>query len=94
MRGLTVLLDFQDVTTTITRQDVDDMLNGANFTRNGNFCSAREYFLLVSGGKLDYTNTVVGPLKLSKNQQFYVNNLLVREAMDLVVQTGDRFEPV
>lgn len=88
VRGLTVLLDFQDLTTSITRQDVDEMLNGTNFTRNGNFCSAREYFRLVSGGKLDYTNVVVGPLKLSRNQQFYVNNLLVREAMQLVVQSG------
>jgi M6 family metalloprotease-like protein len=88
VRGLTVLVEFQDVTTTITRADVEEMLNGQNYTRNGNFCSAREYFLLVSSGKLNYTNTVVGPLKLSKNQQFYVNNLLVREAMDLVVQSG------
>ena len=88
VKGLTVLVDFQDVTTTTTRQDVEDMLNGANYTRNGNFSSAREYFRLVSNGKLDYTNVVVGPVKLSKNQQFYVNNLLVREAMDLVVQTG------
>jgi M6 family metalloprotease-like protein len=88
VRGLTVMVDFQDVTTSITRQDVDEMLNGANFTRNGNFCSAREYFRLVSGGKLDYTNVVVGPVKLSRNQQFYVNNLLVREAMQLVVQSG------
>ncbi|HEX8136321.1 MAG TPA: M6 family metalloprotease domain-containing protein [Pyrinomonadaceae bacterium] len=88
VRGLTVLVDFQDVTTTITRADVEEMLNGQNYTRNGNFCSAREYFMLVSGGKLDYTNIVVGPVKLSKNQQFYVNNLLVTEAMQLVVQSG------
>ena len=88
VRGLTVLVEFQDVTTTITQQDVEEMLNGANFTRNGNFCSAREYFLLVSNGKLDYTNTVVGPVKLSKKQQFYVNNSLVPEAMQLAVATG------
>jgi M6 family metalloprotease-like protein len=88
VRGLTVLVEFQDVTTSITRQDVDEMLNSANYTRNGNFSSARDYFLLVSGGKLDYTNTVVGPVKLSRNQQFYVNNLLVREAMELVVASG------
>lgn len=88
VRGLTVLVDFQDVTTTTTRQDVEEMLNGHNYTRNGNFSSAREYFALVSSGKLDYTNTVVGPVKLSKNQQYYVTNLLVQEAMDLVVQSG------
>jgi M6 family metalloprotease-like protein len=88
VRGLTVLVEFQDVTSTITRADVEEMLNGQNYTRNGNFCSAREYFLRVSSGQLDYTNTVVGPVRLSQNQQFYVNNLLVREAMDLVVASG------
>ena len=88
IRGLTVLVEFQDVRTSITRQDVEEMVNGPNFTRNGNFCSARDYFLLVSNNKLDYTNVVVGPVRLSRNQQFYVNNSLVPEAMALVVQTG------
>lgn len=88
VRGLTVLVEFQDLTTTITRQDVEELLNGQNYTRNGNFCSARDYFLLVSGGKLDYTNVVVGPVKLSRKQQFYVNTSLVREAMQLAVNTG------
>lgn len=86
--GLTVLVEFQDVTTTITKQDVEEMLNGQNYTRNGNFCSARDYFLLVSNNKLDYTNVVVGPVKLSRKQQFYVNNSLVPEAMQLAVDTG------
>jgi M6 family metalloprotease-like protein len=88
VRGLTVLVEFQDVTTTITKQDVEEMLNAPNYTKNGNFCSARDYFLLVSGGKLDYTNVVVGPVKLSRKQQFYVNNSLVPEAMQLAVATG------
>ena len=88
VRGLTVIVEFQDVTTTITRQDVDDMLNSPNYTRNGNFCSARDYFRLMSNNRLDYTNTVIGPVRLSKNQQFYVNNSLVPEAMQLAVDTG------
>jgi M6 family metalloprotease-like protein len=88
VRGLTVIVEFQDVTTTITKQEVEEMLNGQNYTRNGNFCSARDYFLLVSGGKLDYRNVVVGPVKLSRDQQFYVKNSLVREAMEMAVATG------
>ena len=35
------------------RDSVEEMLNGANFTRNGNICSVREYFQRVSNGKLD-----------------------------------------
>ena len=88
VRGLTILVNFQDVTSTVTRADVEDMLNGANYTRNGNISSVREYFKTVSSGKLDYTNVVVGPFTLSRNRQFYVNTLLVEEALQLAVASG------
>jgi M6 family metalloprotease-like protein len=76
------------VTSTVTQADVDAMLNGQNYTANGNFCSAREYYRLVSNGKLDYSNDVVGPFKLSRERAFYVNTLLVKEALDLAVASG------
>lgn len=88
VRGLTILVNFQDVTSTTTAADVEQMLNSDNYARNGNICSVREYFRRVSNGKLDYTNTVVGPVTLSRNRQFYVNNLLVAEALQLAVATG------
>jgi M6 family metalloprotease-like protein len=88
IKGLTILVNFQDVTSTVTREDVDAMLNGVNYSRNGNVCSAREYFLRVSSGKLDYTNVVAGPFKLSRKRQFYVNNLLVEEALNLAAASG------
>jgi M6 family metalloprotease-like protein len=88
IRGLTVLTQFQDVRTTATREDVDRMLNGENYRENGNFCSAREYFRLMSGGKLDYTNEVVGPITLSRNRSYYTFHLLVEEALDLAIAGG------
>jgi M6 family metalloprotease-like protein len=88
VRGLTILVNFQDVTSSTTAADVAEMLNGTNYTRNGNICSVREYFLRVSNGLLDYTNTVVGPFTLSKKRQHYVTNLLVEEALDLAVAAG------
>ena len=88
VRGLTILVEFQDVRTNITKADVEDLLNGQNYTRNGNFCSAREYFRIVSSGKLNYTNDVVGPFLLSRNRSYYVQNLLVKEALDLAVASG------
>lgn len=88
VRGLTVLVEFQDERTTVTKADLDALLNGDNYTRNGNFCSAREYFRIVSSGKLSYSNDVVGPFQLSQNRSFYVNQLLVKEALDLVVASG------
>lgn len=88
VRGLTILVNFRDVTSTTTAADVEEMCNGENFTRNGNVCSVREYFLRVSSGKLDYTNTVVGPFQLSHDRQHYVQNLLIEEALQLAVQSG------
>jgi M6 family metalloprotease-like protein len=85
VNGLTVLVEFADLSTDVTAEEVDAMLNGGNYRQNGNFCSVREYFRLMSSGKLNYTNRVVGPIKLTHNQSYYVDNLLVREAMDIVV---------
>jgi M6 family metalloprotease-like protein len=88
VRGLTILVNFKDVSSTTTAADVDQMLNSNGYTRNGNICSVREYFLKVSSGKLDYTNTVAGPFTLSKNREHYISNLLVEEALQLAVASG------
>ena len=86
VRGLTILIEFQDETTQITRGQVDAMLNDLAFNAHGNYCSVREYYRLMSSNKLDYTNHVVGPVKLSRNKSFYVNNLLVHEALNLAIR--------
>lgn len=86
--GLTILVNFQDVTSTVAQADVDALLNGENYNRNGNVSSAREYFLRVSNNKLDYRNVVVGPYTLSQPRNFYINNLLIKEALDLAVADG------
>ncbi|MDH3591734.1 MAG: M6 family metalloprotease domain-containing protein [Planctomycetota bacterium] len=85
VRGLTVIIDFDDVRTNITPAQVDAMMNGDNYTANGNFCSVKEYFDTVSNGKLNYTNRVVGPVQLTQRRSHYIDNLLVEEALDLVV---------
>jgi len=46
----------------------------------------------MSSGKLDYTNEVVGPITLSRNRQYYTENLLVKEALDLAVKGGLELE--
>ncbi|MBI5750578.1 MAG: M6 family metalloprotease domain-containing protein [Hydrogenophilales bacterium] len=92
VRGLTVLVEFPDVQSTVTQADVDAMLNGANYQAQGNFCSVREYFRQVSNGKLDYTNVVMGPIRLSKPQAHYKQVLLVEEVMNTVAaQLGNDF---
>ncbi|MCF6188181.1 MAG: M6 family metalloprotease domain-containing protein [Desulfobulbaceae bacterium] len=85
VRGLTILVDFDDVTTAISREAVYEMFNETGYTANGNYCSVNEYFKIISSGKLNYVNMVVGPVKLSKPRSYYISNLLVREALDIAV---------
>lgn len=75
--GLTVLVDFADVTSTVTAADVSAMLNDEGYSRNGNSGSVRDYFLAMSGGRLDYRNEVVGPVRLPKPQAHYIASSLV-----------------
>lgn len=88
IKGLTVLVQFQDVRSTVTGEDVEKLLNAEKYSENGNFCSVRDYYKLMSSGKLDYTNEVVGPITLSKNRSYYTFNLLVKEALDKAVAGG------
>jgi M6 family metalloprotease-like protein len=82
--GLTILVQFSDVKTSITPADVSDMLNTPGYNRYGNFCSVRDYFLKMSNGKLDYTNVVIGPITLGHERQYYVDHPLVEETLRAV----------
>lgn len=84
--GLTVLVQFKDEQAAITREDVEAMLNGENYSRNGNFCSVKKYYQMMSAGALEYTNMVVGPITLSRERDYYISNLLVGEALDILVE--------
>jgi M6 family metalloprotease-like protein len=86
--GLTILVEFQDVRTTTTAKDISDMLNGESYTRNGNFCSVREYFRTMSSGKLDYVNEVFGPYRLNRNRGFYIHHSMAQEVLDLALSAG------
>lgn len=88
VRGLTILVEFQDERSSVTQADVEEMLNGEGYTRNGNYCSVREYFHLMSSGKLDYRNDVVGPFRLSRNRHYYTTHLLVPEALEMAIASG------
>ncbi len=94
VHGLTILVEFADVQSTVTTADVAAMLNDGSYTANGNFCSVRGYFRTLSDGMLDYTNTVVGPVRLPQNQAYYREHLLVRPALDIVAaQLHNDFAP-
>ena len=74
---------------TVTRADVEAMLNGDNYTRNGNICSAREYFqrCLERQTRLHECRRRTRTSSAA-TAQFYVNNLLIEEALHLAVADG------
>lgn len=88
VKGLTIMVQFQNVKSTVTTEEVSDILNAEGYTESGNFCSVREYYLKMSNGKLDYTNEVVGPITLNHRRPYYVPNKLFKEALDAVVNMG------
>ncbi len=81
--GLTILVEFSDVRAAVDADDVRAMLNDDNYTTNGNFCSVREYYSLMSNGLLDYSNHVVGPIRLPHNRRHYETHSIVPEAFAL-----------
>lgn len=95
VQGLTILVDFPDTPTDVTVDDVSALLNSPNFTANGNHCSVKEYFRTMSTGKLRFTNTVVGPLRMSRPRLAYGlvqhRGKLVPEALQAALDAGVDF---
>ncbi|SJN59470.1 Aqualysin-1 precursor [Vibrio ruber DSM 16370] len=73
VRGLTILIDFPDDRQEISRSEVERFLNDLNYKGYGNFQSIRGYFRSVSGGKLDYTNTVSTYYTAKHNKSYYTD---------------------
>lgn len=89
VRGLTVLVEFADLRSSVTQADVAELLNDPSSAKHGNACSVRKFYETVSSGKLIFTNKVVGPVKLSRKQSYYINRPLMREALQLAVDQCD-----
>lgn len=95
--GLTLLIDFSDVPGTITRDEVEEFCNRPGYTGFGNNGSVRDYFYDVSGGKLEYTNTVIAYYRARRPRSYYTDERvpqpkraieLIREALDHLKASG------
>lgn len=71
--GVTLLVDFPDEPASIPVSDIEEWLNGDNYTGYGNNGSVRGYYLDVSNGNLDYSNVVIGYVRLPQTKGFYDN---------------------
>jgi len=85
VRGLTILVEFDDVRAGMSTDDLEPLMNADDYRRHGNFGSVRNYFQVMSAGKLDYTNSVVGPVRLSRDKAYYDQHLLVEEAIQCAI---------
>jgi M6 family metalloprotease-like protein len=78
-------VEFSDVHATVGTEEVDALLNADDYQRNGNFCSVREYYRIMSNRKLDYSNIVVGPIRLNHTKKYYERTSIVPEAFNLAM---------
>lgn len=60
VNGITILIDFPDQKSDISKDEIDNFFNQTGYTGFNNNGSVKDYFYDVSGGKMIYRNMVVG----------------------------------
>ena len=99
--GLCLLIQFPDVSGTISQQEVENYCNQPGYTGFGNNGSVRDYFFETSDGKLTYTNIVTGYYTAQHNRSHYTDpNIsfgtrareLIIEALNHLKSQGFNFE--
>ena len=74
-RGLVVMVSFNDLDFTITKDQLEEMLNQTGYTNSfGAIGSVHDYFLSQSYNRFSLVFDVVGPIKLPKNSSYYGYN--------------------
>jgi M6 family metalloprotease-like protein len=98
--GLCILIQFPDVSGTISQQEVNNFCNLAGYRGFGNNGSVRDYFYDNSRGKLTYTNVVTQYYTAKHNRSYYTDETiawcvrareLVVEALNHLKSTGFNF---
>ncbi|MBN1307757.1 MAG: M6 family metalloprotease domain-containing protein [Chitinispirillaceae bacterium] len=69
--GLTVVIDFSDQQATVPIDSIRDFTNKRDYTGFRNNGSVRDFYFDVSGGKVDYQNTVVGYYRAKNAKSYY-----------------------
>jgi M6 family metalloprotease-like protein len=101
--GLCILIQFPDVTGTISQQEVDNFCNQQGYSNFSNNGSVYDYFLDNSGGVLHYTNIVTAYYTSQQNRAHYTDpqipvgtraRELIIEALDDLQNQGFDFSPL
>ena len=85
-RGLVILVNFNDLAFETSKEEMDSMLIGTNYTRNYSYSysgttyhissqgSALQYFQDASNGQYNPQFDVIGPVTISNNMSYYGKN--------------------
>ena len=74
-KGLVIMVEFSDLSFTVTKQDIVDMVNKEGYKNEfGAIGSVHDYFSNMSDNKFDLTFDVVGPVKLERKCYYYGYN--------------------
>jgi M6 family metalloprotease-like protein len=76
--GLCLLIEFSDEPATITREEVQAFCNQVGYSGFGNNGSVHDYFLEVSGGRLNYTNVVAPWYRALHPRRYYTNEAIAQ----------------
>ncbi len=97
VKGLTILVDFPDCKRSYGVPEISNMLNLKGYRGYNNNGSVRDYFYDVSGGKLNFTNDVIGYYTAKNKKENYNTNgkvgpqELVKEALNYARSQGYDF---
>lgn len=101
--GLTILIDFPDVKSDISKDELENFFNETGYTGFGNNGSVKDFFFDVSGGKLTYINNLIG-FYTAKHEKSYYDDYddnayehaheLIDETLVWLVQSGYDFSSI
>lgn len=74
VHGLIILVNFDDLKFTNTKEYIHNQMNTEGFCENGATGSARDYFITQSFGQFSPTFDVVGPVTLDMPYRYYGGN--------------------
>jgi M6 family metalloprotease-like protein len=72
--GLTILIDFPDKKSSITKQQIDDFCNQTGYTGFSNNGSIKDYFQAISDNALTYQNRITAFVTTNNNFSYYDQN--------------------
>ena len=79
-RGLVILAEYANYPYTYSKATMDSIMNYTGYQKGYFQGSVHDYFLEQSNGQFDLTFDVVGPVKLSKDMEYYGQNNIFGDA--------------